>query len=64
MKQETNNQIVFVFPGQGAQSVGMGKDLYKNFDEAKQIFNVASETLGYDVAKLCFYGPKNTGETV
>lgn len=50
-------KIAFVFPGQGSQSVGMGKDLYDNLDEVKSLYNEASEILGYDVAVLSFSGP-------
>lgn len=51
-------KIAFVFPGQGSQYVGMGKEIYKNFHEAKDIFEKASDALGYDVAKLSFNGPQ------
>jgi len=47
----------FVFPGQGSQVIGMGKDFYDNFDEVKCLYDEASETLGYDVAGLSFTGP-------
>ncbi len=50
--------IAFVFPGQGSQYVGMGKELYEKYPEAKEVFQEASDTLGYDMAKLCFEGPK------
>ncbi len=50
-------KIAFVFPGQGSQYAGMGKDIYDNFDAAKYIFEQASDALGYDVAHLCFNGP-------
>lgn len=46
----------FLFPGQGAQIVGMGKDIYEKYDEAKKIYDEASKISGIDVRKLCFEG--------
>ncbi len=51
-------KIAFVFPGQGSQYVGMGKEIFEKFPEAKEIFKEASDALGYDLAGLCFNGPK------
>lgn len=48
----------FLFPGQGAQIVGMGKDIYEKYDEAKKIYDEASKISGIDVRKLCFEGPE------
>jgi [acyl-carrier-protein] S-malonyltransferase len=50
-------EVSFVFPGQGSQSVGMGKDLFDHFDGVKRLYDLASESLGYDVAELSFKGP-------
>ena len=47
----------FIFPGQGSQSVGMGKDLYDSFACAREVFESASEAIGLPLAKLCFEGP-------
>lgn len=51
-------KVAFIFPGQGAQSVGMGKDLYENFEAAKKVFDTANEILGKDIKTLCFEGPE------
>lgn len=48
------NKTAFIFPGQGAQKCGMGKDFYENSVLAKEIFDTASEELGFDMTKLCF----------
>ncbi len=49
--------IGLVFPGQGSQSVGMGKALYDAHPSLKRVYDEASTVLGYDVADLCFAGP-------
>lgn len=46
----------FVFPGQGAQFVGMGKDLYENNPVAKEMFDKANEILGFNITDLMFNG--------
>lgn len=51
-------KVAFLFPGQGSQSVGMGKDLYENFDAAKNIFDTADKVLGKSITSLCFEGPE------
>lgn len=47
-------KVAFLFPGQGAQTTGMGQDFYENFESVKDIYNLASKATGLDVAKLCF----------
>ena len=51
-------KIAFLFPGQGAQSVGMGKDLYDNFEAAKSVYDTADSTLGKSISTICFEGPE------
>ena len=52
-------KIAFIFPGQGAQFVGMGKDLYENFSIAKNLFDEADDALGYSIKKICFEGSED-----
>lgn len=51
--------VAFVFPGQGSQSVGMGRDLLEHFPAARAVFDEADEALGYSLSKLCFEGPED-----
>lgn len=52
-------KTAFMFPGQGVQVVGMGKDFYENYAEAKQVYENASEILEIDMKKLCFESSQN-----
>ena len=47
-------EIMYIFPGQGSQYKGIGKDLYSEFDVAKDLYDQANEILGYDIVKLSF----------
>ncbi len=50
--------VAYIFPGQGAQYVGMGHELYEVYPEAKEVFDKANEILKFDLIKVCFEGPK------
>ncbi len=53
---ENMRKTALLFPGQGAQYSGMGKDFYEQFKEAREVFDKANEVLGFDLASLCFHG--------
>jgi [acyl-carrier-protein] S-malonyltransferase len=55
-------KTAFIFPGQGAQYVGMGKDFYDHYPEAVRVFELASQSVGYDMKKMCFEGPADVLE--
>jgi [acyl-carrier-protein] S-malonyltransferase len=52
-------KIALIFPGQGSQSVGMGKELAEKYPEARQTFEEADAALGYNLSQLCFEGPED-----
>lgn len=52
------DRIAFLFPGQGAQYVGMGKDLYDSHPFVKKLYSTAEKILGFDLAEVCFEGPE------
>jgi [acyl-carrier-protein] S-malonyltransferase len=58
MTEENISRIVFLFPGQGSQAVGMGKDLADHRPIARQTFEEADEALGIKISQLCFEGPE------
>lgn len=49
-------KVAFIFPGQGSQTVGMGKDLFDNFSAAREVFEEAGEALGFSLSEMCFSG--------
>src|SRR5450432_4692797 len=55
----TENTIAFLFPGQGSQAVGMGKDLADKYSAARQTFEEADDALGVKISQLCFEGPED-----
>ena len=58
------NKIAFVFPGQGAQKVGMGKGFYDQYETARQIFDESNEELDFDLLKICFEENEQINETM
>jgi [acyl-carrier-protein] S-malonyltransferase len=54
-----NSQVAFLFPGQGSQSVGMGKLLAEEYPEARRVFEDADNALDFPLSELCFHGPED-----
>src|SRR5215218_5163302 len=57
MENDSRRQLAMIFPGQGSQSPGMGKELAENFPVARQVFEEADDALGFSISRLCFEGP-------
>ncbi|HKG78231.1 MAG TPA: ACP S-malonyltransferase [Pyrinomonadaceae bacterium] len=57
MENDFPGQLAMLFPGQGSQSPGMGKELAENFPAARQVFEEADDALGFSMSRLCFEGP-------
>ncbi|HMC61383.1 MAG TPA: ACP S-malonyltransferase, partial [Candidatus Solibacter sp.] len=51
--------VAFLFPGQGSQAVGMGKELAENYPAARRTFEEADDALGYKLSQVCFEGPED-----
>ena len=49
-------KVAFLFPGQGSQFIGMGKELYENFNEAKEVFETVNDALNQKLTKIIFDG--------
>lgn len=60
MGETGEGKTAYIFPGQGAQSVGMGQDIYDAYPQARQVFDDADCILGYSLSGLCFQGPLET----
>ena len=58
MPRKQKNRLAFIFPGQGSQHVGMGRDFWENSPAARAVFARADEALGFPLSRLCFEGPE------
>ena len=58
MREKIEHRLIFLYPGQGSQHVGMGFDLYQTYPEAREIFDRADRILGFSLSRLCFEGPE------
>jgi [acyl-carrier-protein] S-malonyltransferase len=58
MKRKQKTRLAFIFPGQGSQHVGMGRDLWENSPAAREVFARADDALGFPLSRLCFEGPE------
>ncbi|MCA1622831.1 MAG: ACP S-malonyltransferase [Acidobacteria bacterium] len=54
--ENRQSKIAFLFPGQGSQAVGMGKDLFDNFAASREVFEEANDALGFKLSEMCFAG--------
>jgi [acyl-carrier-protein] S-malonyltransferase len=59
LRDEVQADCAFIFPGQGSQIVGMGKDLYESSRAAREVYDAADEVLGFKLSRLCFEGPES-----
>ena len=58
-KEDRRSKIAYIFPGQGSQAVGMGKDLFDNFTAAREVFAEADDALGFKLSEMCFSGSED-----
>src|ERR1700676_5090034 len=59
VSESSQSMIALIFPGQGSQAVGMGKELYEKYPLARKVFEEADDALGYKLSQVCFEGPED-----